>query len=93
MRDNFNQRYISLMKGKVSNFSLSEITFLLENLNGFEINTLCIQKRDNYYYLQIPETSRFWDVLFCFTTNLPQMLFYTKIHIKLLGIDCLNFLH
>lgn len=55
MRDNFNQRYISLMKGKVSNFSLGEITFLLENLNGFEINTLYIQKSDNYYCCKVDD--------------------------------------
>ena len=55
MRDNFNQRYISLMKGKVSNFSLGEINFLLENLDGFEINTLCIQKNDNYYCCKVDD--------------------------------------
>ena len=55
VRDNFNQRYISLMKGKISNFSLGEITFLLENLNGFEINTLCIKKSDNYYYCKVDD--------------------------------------
>lgn len=43
------------MKGKVSNFSLGEITFLLENLNSFEINTLCIQKSDNYYYCKVDD--------------------------------------
>lgn len=53
MKNDFNQKYINLMKGKISHFSLGEMTFLLENLNSFGINTLYIQKSDNYYYCKV----------------------------------------
>lgn len=49
----FDSRYKKLMDGKIESFSFGEISYLLDNLDIYRINTLCIQKADNKFYCAV----------------------------------------